>query len=412
MSARARHKPSAAPAGFLPYGRQTIEDDDIDAVAEALRGDYLTTGPTIGRFEDAFAQKIGVRHAVVCANGTAALYMAAKAMKLSPGSKVIVPAVTFLATASAPHLAGAEIVFADVDPNNGLMRPCDLAAALARAGRADALFNVHLAGQCDDLEEIHRIARAADLRILDDACHAVGTEHISRDGSRHVIGANAFCDMSVFSFHPVKTMTLGEGGAVTTNDPAADAALRLVRNHGMVRAADDFENRGDAFDAGGGANPWYYELQEPGFNFRVTDIQCALGLSQLAKLDRFVAQRRALAAAYETLLAPLAPRIMPMTRTHFSRPAWHLYAVLVDFPAVGMTRAEFMRRLAECGVGSQVHYFPLHRQRYFAHRYGALSLPGADSYYARTLSLPLYPTMRTADVAHVAAALKTILRVK
>jgi UDP-4-amino-4,6-dideoxy-N-acetyl-beta-L-altrosamine transaminase len=395
--------------GFLPYGRQTIDEDDIAAVCEALRGDYLTTGPLVGRFETALARKTGARHAVSCANGTAALYMAAKTLGLGPGSKVIVPAITFLATASAPRLCGADIVFADVDPDSGLMRPRDLAAALERTGGADALFNVHLGGQCGDLEEIHDIAMRHGLKILDDACHAIGADYLARDGSARKIGANDFCDLSVFSFHPVKTITLGEGGAVTANDNDIATLLMRARNHGMTRAPDEFVRHEAAFDAEGGVHPWYYELVEPGFNFRVTDFQCALGISQLAKLERFVARRRELASIYDEALAPLAPRLRPVARQPRCRPAWHLYAVLIDFSACKLSRAEAMKRLAAEGIGTQVHYIPVHRQPYYAKVCSTPSLPGADRYYERTLSLPLFSSMTNGDAMRVADALKTLL---
>ena len=394
---------------FLPYGRQVIEDDDIAAVAEAMRGDLLTTGPYVARFEAALARTVGARHAIVCANGTAALHMAARALNLGPGAKVIVPSVTFLATASAPHMNGAEIVFADVDPETGLMRPEDLLNAIARAGRADAVFNVHLNGQCGDLESIAAIARAHGMKIVDDACHAIGTGYVAQDGSVSQIGANAFCDLTVFSFHPVKAIAMGEGGAVTTNDPEIAKRLVRARNHGMTRDAAEFRNADDAFDETGAANPWYYEIAEPEFNWRANDMQCALGLSQIAKLGRFVTRRRALAAAYDSALAPFAPLVRPLARTRPCLPAWHLYVVRIDFERAGISRGHFMRLLAERGIGSQVHYYPVHRQPYYAQRYGALDLPGANRYYARALSLPLFASMNIADAERVVQTIGIIL---
>jgi UDP-4-amino-4,6-dideoxy-N-acetyl-beta-L-altrosamine transaminase len=395
-------------APFLPYGRQIIEDDDIAAVTAALKGDYLTTGPLVTRFEHALAATVRAEHAVVCANGTAALFMAAKALGLGKGSKVIVPSITFLATASAPHLAGAEIVFADVDPDSGLMRPEDLEKALQRTGHAHALFNVHLNGQCGSVEAIHEIARRHGMKIVDDACHALGTSYRIGGGEKFV-GENALSDLTVYSFHPVKTVTMGEGGAVTTNDPDLAETLIRHRNHGMTRNAAEFETEEDAFAQAGQVNPWYYELIEPDFNWRATDIQCALGLSQLAKLPRFTARRRALAAAYDSLLAPLAPVIRPVAHTE-CLPTLHLYPVLIDFAVCGVSRADVMARLAEEGIGSQVHYYPVHRQRYYAARYGRLELPGADRYYARALSIPFYAAMALSDVTRVVDTLRRILK--
>ncbi len=409
MSAPALRAGRAIANSFLPYGRQLIEEDDIAAVTEALRGDLLTTGPYVDRFEKALAKTVGAKHAVVCCNGTAALHMAARALNLGAGTKVIVPAITFLATASAPHINGAEIVFADVDPETGLMGPESLNAAFACAGHADAVFNVHLNGQCGDLQAIATVARKHGTRIVDDCCHAVGTAYVAENGTVSSIGSNRFADLSVFSFHPVKTIAMGEGGAVTTND--SDMAERLVRarNHGMIRDPARFENGEDAFDANGTPNPWYYELIEPEFNWRANDIQCALGLSQLNKLGRFVARRRALAAMYDSLLAPLAPLVRPTARTRPSLPAWHLYAARIDFERAGISRAHVMRELQQQGIGSQVHYYPVHRQPYYAKRYGVQSLPGADRYYSRALSLPLFASMTQGDVERVVSALGAAL---
>lgn len=402
-AAKAKHDDRA----FLPYGRQVIEEDDIEAVTRALRADYLTTGPLIDAFENALARTVHAGYAVVCSNGTAALYMAARALGLGPGTKVIVPSITFLATASAPHLAGAEIVFADVDPASGLMRPKDLDEALARAGHADALFNVHLNGQCGDLEAIAAIARQHGAKIVDDAAHAIGT----RFGADKWIGENAYSDLTTFSFHPVKTITMGEGGAVTANDEFLANALKRVRNHGMTRDPAQFATVADAFAAPGIANPWYYEAIEPGFNWRATDIQCALGLSQLAKLSRFTTRRRALAAAYDALLAPMAPLLKPVAKNADCLASLHLYPVLIDFDAVGLSRAAVMAGLSAEGIGTQVHYYPVHRQRYYAERYGVTTLPGADAYYARVLSLPYFASMSINDVERVVGALARVLKI-
>ncbi|MEI9930671.1 MAG: UDP-4-amino-4,6-dideoxy-N-acetyl-beta-L-altrosamine transaminase [Rhizomicrobium sp.] len=392
----------AEPA-FLPYGRQVIEDDDIAAVCEVLRGDYLTTGPAVARLENAISRYVGAKHTVVCANGTAALHMAARALNLGQGTKIIVPAITFLATASAPHLNGAEIVFADVDPTTGLMTPETFSQALARAGKADAVFNVHLNGQCGALEEIAAIARLHKMKIVDDACHTFGATYVGKEGASR-IGANAHCDLSVFSFHPVKAIAMGEGGAVTTNDPAVAKRLVAARNHGMTREPCDFQNVDDAFDPDGRPNPWYYELTEPEFNWRASDIQCALGLSQLKKLDRFLANRRSLVATYDSLLEPYAPVLRSIARTRACLPAWHLYVARIDFEAAGITRGTLMRTLSNEGIGTQVHYFPVHRQPYYAKR-AAAKLPGADRYYAQALSLPLSAAMTKADVQRVVEAL-------
>lgn len=405
-------KAPARSSSFLPYGRQCIEDDDIDAVVAVLRGELLTTGPVVGRFEQEIATLTGAHEAIACSSGTAALYMAARALGLGLGHTIIVPAITFTATASAPHLLGAEVVFADVDPETGLMRASDLEAALARTPlrRADAVFPVHYAGQSCNIEAISAFARARGIWIIEDAAHALGSAWTARDGAILPIGANEHSDMTIFSFHPVKTIAMGEGGAVTASDPELVRRLKLARNHGITREPSEFVRNDAAFDATGAANPWYYELGAPGFNFRVSDINCALGLSQLSKLGRFVARRRTLVACYDELLAPCAPLVRPLGRDPRSLSAWHIYPVRIDFAAGRLSRADLMRALAAEGIGTQVHYIPVHRQPYYAARYGVAELPGADAYYATTLTLPLYVGMSDDDVTRIVDALRRHLK--
>ena len=384
------------PDAFLPYGRQTIDDDDVAAVAAALRDDFLTTGPRVEAFEAAFAEFVGARHAVACANGTAALHLAMLALGVGEGDVCIVPSITFLATANCARFVGAEVVFADVDPDSGLMTPPALEAAIARCGgrRIAAVLPVHLRGDVAELPALRALADAAGAALVEDACHALGST-MSLGGDAVQVGDNRYGAMAAFSFHPVKTLTTGEGGAVTTGDSALAERLRTLRSHGMIRPA--------------GADPWWYEMSEIGFNYRLPDILCALGLSQLAKLPRFIERRRALASRYHTSLAPLATLVRPAARPAWSDPALHLMTVLIDFAAAGRSRAEVMAALRARGVGSQVHYIPVHQQPYYQARYGALDLPGAQAWYDRCLSLPLYPAMQDADVDRVVATLSEAL---
>ncbi len=393
------------PQSFLPYGKQQIDEDDIKAVADVLRSDYLTCGPTVEAFEIAFARKVGAPHAVVCSNGTAALHLAALALGLGPGDVVIVPSVTFLATASSPHFTGADIVFADVDPNTGLMTAATFQDALDRAhGPVKAVFPVHLNGGCVDLDAINAIAKPLGITVVDDACHALGA---TMNGEK--IGSGKKSAMSVYSMHPVKTIAMGEGGAVTTADDELAAKLRAYRNHGMHRDIDAFVQPDEAFDAHGNASPWYYEMPHPGLNYRQSDIHCALGLSQLKKLDGFLNKRRALADAYDVLLAPMAPALRPISRVPGCEGGWHLYPVLIDFDAIGKPRAQVMQELRALNIGTQVHYLPVHRQPYWRARQSNLTLPGADAYYARCLSLPLFPDMDHDDLQRVVSALEKAL---
>ncbi|CAO3460033.1 Bacillosamine/Legionaminic acid biosynthesis aminotransferase PglE; 4-keto-6-deoxy-N-Acetyl-D-hexosaminyl-(Lipid carrier) aminotransferase [Azospirillum argentinense] len=404
---------SGSPPPFLPYGRQDIDQTDIDAVTAVLRGDWLTQGPAVEAFERTLCDRTGAAHAVSCANGTAALHLATLALGLGPGDAVVVPAVTFLATANAARYVGAEVAFADVDPDTGLMGPEQAAAAMERAARAGwrvrALAPVHFAGQTADMAGLGQLADRHGLAVIEDACHAIGTLDMAPDGRVLPVGSGAFGTLTAFSFHPVKTIAAGEGGAVTTNDATLAARLRRFRNHGMERDPAGFEDREAAFASNGAVNPWYYEMAEPGFNYRLTDIQSALAFSQLSRLAAFVERRRHLMDLYAERLAPLAPLVRPAARVPWCRPAWHLCAARIDFAAAGRTRAQVMADLRAQGIGTQVHYIPVHHQPYWSKRYGGLALPGADTHYAHTLSLPLFPAMADTDVDRVVAALSATL---
>lgn len=402
---------SAPKLPFLPYGRHAIEDDDIEAVTRVLRSDFLTTGPAVAEFEQAFAHKTGATHAISCANGTAALHLAALALNLGPGDYVVVPTVTFLATANAARYVGADVLFADVDSQTGLMGAKELSATLNanRDKRIRAVFPVHLAGRPADPEGVIAIARAAGIDVVEDACHALGTRYRSSDGWTSV-GACHDADLATFSFHPVKTIASGEGGMITTNDDSLAARLRGLRSHGMTRDVNSMQAPDQALNANGVPNPWYYEMSEMGFNYRLSDIQAALGSSQLRKLDKFAAQHRSLAAVYDQLLEQLAPAIVPVRNKEGTDPVQHLYQVLIDFDALGTTRADFMNTLRADGIGTQVHYIPVHTQPYYRKIYGEIDLPGAETFYQRCLSLPYYPMMTSDDVARVVGALQRALR--
>lgn len=402
---------SGGPSSFLPYGRQSIDDADIQAVAQALKRDYLTTGPAVGEFEAEFTKFTGARFAVASNSGTAALHLACMAHNLGPGDSVVVPAVTFLATANAARFCGAEVIFADVGADSGLLTADTFQAALDRHPNAAirAVLPVHLNGHCADMVAIRALAERRGIAVIEDACHALGGTHAAGNGARASVGDCALSDMACFSLHPVKTMTTGEGGITTTNDEGAYRRMLLLRSHGMTRNAADFEMGDQAFAADASANPWYYEMADLGYNYRITDFACALGLAQMGRLLGFVDRRRRLAALYDAKLAALAPTIRPVQGRSGDDPVLHLYAVLIDFKALGMDRAAAMARLKADGIGTMVHYLPVNRQPYYVRRYGALALPGADSYYDRVLSIPLFPDMTDGDVDRVVDALRRLL---
>jgi len=396
-------------APFIPYARQLIDDDDLAAVARVLQGDYLTGGPAVAAFEKTLTEKTGAASAIACSSGTAALHLTALALGLGEGDRVVVPTVTFLATAKAARFVGAEVIFADVDPETGLMGPDELSHALAGGGEnIKAVFPVHLAGQGSDLEQIHAIAWEHGLAVVEDACHALGGVYGSPEYSVPVGGCK-HSDMTVFSFHPIKTVAMGEGGAITTNDDGLAQRLENFRNHGMTRTPSEFQHADMAFDDSGDAEPWYYEMSEIGFNYRASDIHCALGSSQLSKLEASVAQRQSIVAHYDGRISELSPLVRPLVRTPGWRPGWHLYVALIDFEAAGISRGAVMRGLRESRIGTQLHYIPVHEQPYYRRLYGKQHLPGAEAYYAKCLSLPLYAGMTDSDVDRVVDALANLL---
>jgi UDP-4-amino-4,6-dideoxy-N-acetyl-beta-L-altrosamine transaminase len=385
---------------FLPYGHQSIDDADIAAVAATLRAEYLTGGPKVEEFEHAFAKATGAPHAVACNSGTAALHLAALSLDLSPDQAAVVPAMTFLATANVVRMTGAEVTFADVDADTGLMTEATFTAAADRydgGKQLTAAFPVHLNGQVGDMGRLAQAAAPRGITLVEDACHALGVPDVASSSSA------AVC----FSTHPVKAIATGEGGVVTTRESQRAHRMRRLRSHGMSRDSGSFVNRNLAFD-NGTANSWYYEMQEIGWNYRIPDLLCALGISQLTKLNQFAARRREIAVLYDRLLAPLAPNVRPAPHDT-SRHGWHLYVILIDFNSIRITRAHLMKALREKGIGTQVHYIPLHHQPYYRARYGDLLLPGADRYYSRCLSIPIFPAMTNDDVHRVVQELSTLV---
>lgn len=380
---------------MIPYGRHNITQEDIRSVIEVLMGDWLTGGSAVSAFETALKDCTQARQVIACSNGTTALHLAMIALDIRPGDVALVPAITFLASANAARYMGADVVFVDVDPLTGLMTAETLTQAIKNHKHMNlkVIVNVHLAGQCENLEEIASIARLYNLKIIEDAAHAIGTVYTTACGQRTPIGSNAFSDITTFSFHPLKTIAMGEGGAVTTNNDRHAQKIKLARSHGMVRDASIWKN---AVNTG----PWYYEMHSLGYNYRVSDINCALGLSQIKKLQSFKQERQSLSNLYTKLLKKCTA-ITPIQRHAWSETAWHLYPILVDFDVIGMSRVNLMDKLKAHGVETQVHYIPLTNQPYYQELYGKINLPGAESYYAKCLSLPLYSGLSEIDVKKI-----------
>lgn len=396
---------------FLPYGRQLIDTADIAAVTRVLRSDWLTTGPEIDGLERDFAAAVGAHRAVACSSGTAALHLAFQAIGLGPGDIALVPTMTFLASANMVRLTGAEVIFVDVDPDTGIAGPdhyAEAAASLAPADRdrVKAIVPMATGGMPAHPEALWAMAQARGWHLVEDACHALGSTY-GREGYR--VGACAHATASTFSLHPVKTIAAGEGGIVTTASPDLAERIARLRNHGVTRDAGLLTDSALAYSPTGIQNPWYYEMLEPGFNYRLTDLQATLARSQLRKLDRFVARRRDLASAYREKLDRLGAIVRPQATVADTDPAWHLFAALVDFEASGQDRAAVMNALRAQGIGTQVHYIPLHRQPYLRPLARGRAFPGAEQWYARELSLPLFPRMANADVDRVVDGLAAAL---
>jgi UDP-4-amino-4,6-dideoxy-N-acetyl-beta-L-altrosamine transaminase len=386
---------------FIPYAKQTIEADDIRAVSEVLSGDFLTTGPAVDAFEKKLAEFCGARYAVAVSSGTAALHLACLALGLGEKDAIVTSPITFLATANCARYVGADVVFADIDPASANLSVSSLSQVLKdhpSAKKIKAVFPVHFAGQPCDMEKIADSARSKGLKIVEDAAHALGAEYQTSGGEWVRVGSCRHSDMTVFSFHPVKHITTGEGGAITTQDPVLYERLKRLRSHGMVR--DDAKGA------------WHYEMNEVGFNYRITDIQCALGKSQLEKLPRFLSDRRKLAQEYITRLERLSGGfIRPLGVSSNAKHAYHLFVVRVPFEVIGTNRTSFMNDLKAKGIGTQLHYIPVHTQPYYRKLAGEnlISLPHAEKYFTEALSLPLYPGMPEDGVERVVRALEAAL---
>lgn len=397
---------------FLPYGRQTITAEDITAVSATLTSDWLTQGPTINRFEEQLAQKVGADFAVACSSGTAALHLAMLALGIGKGDTVVTSPNTFLADANCGRFVGADVAFADIDAETGNMLPEALEAMLTTdlEKKIKVIVPVHFAGLPCDIARIREIAKAHGALVVEDACHAIGASY-EFDQEQIKVGSGRHSDLTVFSFHPVKHVAMGEGGAISTNSDELAARLRLFRSHGMVKNEFDFPEM--AVSSQGEPNPWYYEMQQLGYNYRLTDMQAALGLSQLSRLEASVAKRNRLANEYDCLIGEVFPRgtVKPLKRADHRLNAFHLYVVRIDFEGTGVTRAEVMNRLRDEGIGTQVHYIPVPLQPYYRKLTGATEgdFPGAEKYYALALSLPMYPALEKEDCRRVVKSLKGIL---
>lgn len=370
---------------LIPYGKHHIDRDDIEAVVEVLESDFLTQGPRVEVFEQAVADYTGARYAIAVSSGTAALHLAAMAAGVAPGNALVTSPITFVASANAGIYAGGEVLFADIDEDTVNLSPAELGELASGHPEIQAVVPVHFAGLPCDMPAIGKAVAETGAVIIEDAAHALGASY--PDGGR--VGNCRHSLMTVFSFHPVKAVAAGEGGMITTNDEAVYRRLLRLRSHGINKLDDPFELPEQGM-TNGVKDPWYYEMQELGFNYRITDIQCALAISQLKKLDSFVARRRELVRQYDARFAGFE-NCRPAQKSGRSLSAHHLYVLRIDFKGKGINRAEVIQKLREKGIASQVHYIAVPAHPFYQSKgFSPDGYPAAKAYYEQALTIPLF----------------------
>lgn len=378
---------------YIPYGRQCIEQDDIDAVIQVLQSDYLTTGPKVAEFEDVVASYTGAKYAVAVANGTAALHIACMAAGVGIGDEVITTPITFAASANCALYCGAKVVFADIKEDTYNIDPAKIEEKITE--RTKAIIPVHFTGQSCEMDEIMRIAKKHNLIVIEDAAHALGASYKGQK-----IGS--ISDMTILSFHPVKHITTAEGGMVLTDDEELYKKLSLYRTHGITRNTDWMEKTKD-LETGLEGN-WYYQQIALGYNYRISDMQCALGITQMKKLDRFVARRREIAARYDEAFAGMEGIVAPKQQKECDN-SYHLYVIQV----LNKPRKQLFDGLRAAGIGVNVHYVPVYKHPYYQHNgYGTVCCPNAEIYYSRAISLPMYPLLTDKEQEYVIGEVKRL----
>jgi len=384
---------------MIPYGKQDIQQQDIDAVIDVLKSDYLTQGPKVPEFEEALCEYTGARHAVAVNSGTSALHLACLALELGPGDRLWTTPITFVASVNCGVYCGAEVDFVDIDPETCNLSVLALASKLEQAEQQGRLpkivVAVHFCGEPCDMKAIHSLSVQYGFRVIEDACHAIGGRY-----KDEVVGSCRYSDVTVFSFHPVKVITTAEGGCAMTNSHSLSERMALLRNHGITRDSDMMTHEPDG--------PWYYQQVDLGFNYRMTDLQAALGISQLDRLDQYVTRRHEIAAVYDRELADF-PLVRPR-RDPDSYSALHLYVIRLRLDQISSTRRKVFTMLREEGIGVNIHYIPVHTQPFYREMgFHHGDYIEAERYYAEAISLPLYPTLSSIEQLAVIDSLKKML---
>ncbi len=383
---------------FYPYGHQSIDDEDIEEVKKVLKSDWITQGPKIKEFEDIIAKYCNSKYAVAVSNGTAALHLAALSIGLKSGDEAITSPNTFVASGNCIIYCNAKPVLADIKKDTYNIDPNEIKKQLNK--NTKAIIPVDFAGQPCDYKIINEIAMENDLKIILDASHSIGAE-FKMGNKNYKTGSCHFSDLSIFSFHPVKHITTGEGGIITTNDKEIYENLLILRTHGITKNPSLMKNNDD---------PWFYEMQMLGYNYRITDFQCALGISQFKKLDKFIQRRREIAKLYNELFENLEEIITPFEKNNVKH-AYHLYVIKINPFKLAKSRRKVFEELRNEKIGVQVHYIPMHFQPYYHDKYNYKigDFPNAEEYYANTISLPMYPNLKKEDVEEVFKRVKKII---
>lgn len=378
---------------LLPYGHQWIDEEDIKVVSEVLRSDWITQGPKVAEFEKEFAKYVGAHYAVAVNSGTAALHTACFAAQIEKGDEVITTPITFAASANCVLYQGGTPIFVDIKEDTLNIDPEEIKKKITK--KTKALIPVDFTGLPVDLKEIQEIARQNNLIIIEDASHALGATY--KDNK---IGS--ISDMTIFSFHPVKHITTGEGGMITTSNKEYYERLKLFRTHGITKDKDKLLNY---------EGPWYYEMQELGYNYRLTDFQCVLGLSQLKKIDRIIQRRREIVKKYDCEFKDVPEIKIPQINPVDSNPAWHIYMIQLNLERLKVGRREIFEALKAENIGVNVHYIPVHLQPYYQKRFGYClgDFPKAENYYSRAITLPIFPKMSDKDIDDVIVAVKKVI---
>ena len=383
----------------IPYARQSISKQDLDAVTKVLQSDYLTQGPVVPEFEDAVAELVGAKYAVAGNSATSMLHLANLALGVTTGDLVWTSPISFVASANCALYCGAEIDFVDIDSETFNMSPVALAAKLEIAKKSNRLpkviIPVHMGGQSCDMQSIGSLAQQYGIKVIEDASHAIGGSYNSQK-----IGNCTYSDITIFSFHPVKIITSGEGGMATTQNEGLARKMRVLRTHGITRNESEFEFSNDG--------PWYYEQQELGLNYRLTDIAAALGLSQLQRIDSFIEQRNVIANGYNEAFDSTVVRAPQIASNSIS--AFHLYIARCDFKNLNVTRVELFQKMKDAGVLLNLHYIPIYRQPYFAKMgFDPKAFPNAECYYEQAFSIPMYADLSEANQNTVISSLLNVL---